>query len=97
MKTIITSDESWVCGFDPETKAQSSQRTTLRPKKAQVQSEVEVMLIVFFHHKGIVHHEYTPDGQTVIKEYYVQVLNWVRDVQCKQPAPWIQVCPELLG
>jgi len=25
MKTIITSDESWVCGYDPETKAQSSQ------------------------------------------------------------------------
>jgi len=24
MKTIITSDESWVYGYDPETKAQSS-------------------------------------------------------------------------
>jgi hypothetical protein len=34
MKTAITSDESWVCGYDPETKAQSSQRTTPRPKKA---------------------------------------------------------------
>ena len=72
MKTIITSDESWVCGYNTETKAQSSQRMTLRPKKArQVQSEVEVMLTVFFHHKGVVSHEYTPDGQTVIKEYYV--------------------------
>jgi len=25
MKTIITSDESWVCGYDLETKAQTSQ------------------------------------------------------------------------
>jgi hypothetical protein len=48
------------------------QKPTPRPKKAcQVQSEVEVMLTVFFDHKGIVHYEYTPDGQTVIKEYYV--------------------------
>ena len=72
MKTIITSDESWDCGYDPETKAQSSQRTTPRPKKVRhVQSEVEVMLTVFFVHKGIIHHKYTPDGQTVIKVYYV--------------------------
>jgi hypothetical protein len=71
MKTIITSDESWVCGYNPETEAQSSQRITPRPKKAcQVQSEVEVMSTVFFDHKGVCH-EYTPDGQTVIKEYYV--------------------------
>jgi hypothetical protein len=70
MKTLITSDESWVWGYDPETKAQSSQRMTLRPKKVhQVHSELEVMLTVFFDHKGIIHHEYTPDGRTVIKKY----------------------------
>jgi hypothetical protein len=28
MKTIITGDESWICGYDPETKGQSSQRKT---------------------------------------------------------------------
>jgi len=25
LNTVITGDESWVCGYDPETKAQSSQ------------------------------------------------------------------------
>jgi len=32
------------------------------------------MLTVFFDHEGIIHHEYTPDGQTVNKEYYIEVL-----------------------
>jgi len=35
IKTMITSDVSWVCEYDPEIKAQSSQRTTPRPKKAR--------------------------------------------------------------
>jgi len=36
MNILITDDESWVCGYDPETEAQSSQWKTLgfpRPKK----------------------------------------------------------------
>ncbi|XP_013792742.1 putative uncharacterized protein FLJ37770 [Limulus polyphemus] len=52
MNTIITGDESWVYGYDPETKSQSSQwkhSTSPRPKKArQVRSNVKVMLTVFF-------------------------------------------------
>jgi hypothetical protein len=72
MKTIITSDEVWVCGYNLETKAQSSQKVTLWPKKAcQVQSEVEVMLRVLFVHEGVIHHEYKLDGQTDAKEYNV--------------------------
>jgi hypothetical protein len=29
------------------------------------------MLMAFFDHEGVVHHDYAPDGQTVFKEYYV--------------------------
>ncbi|VVC38893.1 Transposase, type 1 [Cinara cedri] len=51
LKSIITGDETWVYGYDPETKVQSSQWKTPdspRPKKArQVQSQVKVMLTVF--------------------------------------------------
>jgi histone-lysine N-methyltransferase SETMAR len=87
---IITGDESWVYGYDPETKAQSSQWTcpsSPRPKKArQVRSNVKVMLTVFFDQEGIVHHEYAPQGQTITKEYYVQVLTHLRDaVRRKRP------------
>ena len=39
----------------------------------QAQSNVKVMLTVFFDFNGIVHHEFLPRGQTVNKEYYLQV------------------------
>jgi hypothetical protein len=49
---VITGDESWVYGYDPETKQQSSQwksPNSPRPKKTrQVRSSVKTMLIVFF-------------------------------------------------
>jgi len=52
LNTVITGDESWVYGYDPETKAQSSQwkhPSSPRPKKArQVCSNVKVLLTVFF-------------------------------------------------
>lgn len=71
LNTVITGDESWVYRYDPETKAQSSQwkhSSSLRPKKAwQVRSNVEVLLTVFLDSRGVVHHEYAPQGQTVTK------------------------------
>jgi hypothetical protein len=51
ISNIITGDETWVYGYDPETKQQSSQwklPNSPRPKKAgQVRSNVKSMLIVF--------------------------------------------------
>lgn len=58
-------------------------------KKAhQVQSKVKVMLRVFFDLEGIVHHEYTPDGQTLTRcttsklSVGCMVQCSVRDLQC---------------
>ena len=55
---IITGDEIWVYGFDPETKQQSSQWKSPefpRPKKArQSRTALKSMLIVFFDIRGIV-------------------------------------------
>ena len=52
LKTIITGDETWVYGYDPETKFQSSQCKYVespRTKKAwQVRSNVKVMMTCFF-------------------------------------------------
>ena len=52
LKKVITGDESWVYGYDPETKRQSSQwkrPDEPRPKKArQSRSHVKSMLIIFF-------------------------------------------------
>jgi hypothetical protein len=67
MSRIITGDETWVYGYDPETKLQSSQwrsPSSPRPKKAsQVRSKK--MLMVFFDIQGLVHCEFVPAGQTV--------------------------------
>ena len=47
LKKVITADESWVYGYDIETKAQSSQWK--RPEDS--------LLTVFFNCNGVVHHE----------------------------------------
>jgi len=66
MGQIITGDETWVYGYDPETKRQPSQWKSAEspgPKKArQVRSKVKVMLIDFFDTECIVHYEYVPQG-----------------------------------
>ncbi|UYV75720.1 hypothetical protein LAZ67_13001110 [Cordylochernes scorpioides] len=82
-----------VYGYDVETKAQSSQWKLPhepRPKKArQVRSNVEVLLTVFFDCRGVVHHEFLPQGRTVNKEYYLQVMRNLREKICqKRPDLW---------
>ena len=37
-------------------------------------SQVKVMLITFFDHQGMVHHEFVPQGQTVNQHFYKEVL-----------------------
>jgi len=47
------------------------------------------MLVVFFHWKGIVHHEFVPRGQMVNKQLYQEVLARLRDaVRRKRPELW---------
>jgi len=93
LKYIVTGDESWVYGYDPETKQLSPQwksPTSPRPKKGrQVRSKTKVMLLAFFDSEGIVHHEYAPDEQTINKEFYVEVLRRLREsVRWKRPEKW---------
>ncbi|UYV64301.1 hypothetical protein LAZ67_3000207 [Cordylochernes scorpioides] len=77
---IITGDETWVYGYDPETKPQSAE-----PKK----SRNKVLLVAFSDNKGIVHHEYLPAGQTVIKEMYLGILRRLREaIRKKRPEKW---------
>ncbi|GFU79594.1 protein GVQW3 [Trichonephila clavipes] len=85
MKLILTGDELWVYGYDPETKQQSSQWKTpgvhLGQRKHD-QSHVDCV----FHADGIVHHEYDPQGQTVNKEFYLDVMRRLREaVRRKRP------------
>ena len=69
LKKVITGDESWVYGYDPETKQQSShwkRPDKPRPTKArQSRSHVKSMLIIFFDCEGVVHYEFAPSGRTI--------------------------------
>lgn len=83
LSRIITGDESWCYGYDPETKQQSSQWTSPqspRPKKArQVRSATKTMLILFFDIHGIVHHEFVPPNRTVNSDFYCDVLRRLKE------------------
>lgn len=93
LSKVVTGDESWVYGYDPETKQQSSKRkspSSPRIKKFwQFKSNIKSMLICFFDKDGIVHKEFVPPGQTVSKEFYRDVLRRLReDMRRKRPEKW---------
>ena len=76
LDALVTCDESWI--HDPETKRQSSQWKhpgSHRPKKArQTKSTHKLLMIPFFDSTCVTYTHWVPTGQTVNKEYYVEVL-----------------------
>jgi len=83
LKNAITGDETWVYGYDVETKVQSSQcmgKLSPRPKKTKQQSlKREGEVDSFFYSKDIVHYELVPRGETANKELYLHVLKRLRE------------------
>jgi len=75
---VIKGDETWVCGYDHETRVQSSQwksPSLPRAKKVrQSRSNIKVVMIVFFDLDGIVQAEFVPRNTTVNSEYYKGLL-----------------------
>ena len=58
-------------------------------KKSQVRSHVKVVLTVFFDSEGVVHYELLPQGRTVNKEYYLEVMQRLCEaVRKKRPDAW---------
>jgi hypothetical protein len=49
------------------------------PRPKNVRIKVKVLLTVFFDCCGIVHHSYAPEGQTINKEYYLEVIHHLCD------------------
>jgi hypothetical protein len=103
LKTVITSDETWVYGHDPETKVQLSKwkhSSSPKPKKAQwVRSKVKVLLTNSFDYRGIVHHSYAPECQTINKEYYLEFIRHLHDAVRRGPRAidnFIMTMPRLI-
>jgi histone-lysine N-methyltransferase SETMAR len=93
VSSIITGDETWVYGYDPETKQHSSKwklPNSPRPRKAcQVRSNVKSMFIVFLDIQGIVHKDFVPPGQTISGKSNCEVLKQLREgIRCKHPDKW---------
>jgi hypothetical protein len=52
-------------------------------------SSTKTMLIVFIDIRSIVHHEFVPQGQTVNKKFYCEVLRRLREnIQRKRSDLW---------
>ncbi|UYV82351.1 hypothetical protein LAZ67_21001768 [Cordylochernes scorpioides] len=90
LKYVNTGDQTWVYGYDPETKRQSSQ--WLEPgeprlKKARViKSKLKCLLITLFDVKELVHYEFVPEVQAINQHYYLDVLRRLREaVRQKRP------------
>jgi len=86
----ITGDESWILGYDTETKRQSREWHTAnspRTKKARMsKSKIKSMLICFFHSQGIADNESVPPGRSVNQTFYREVLERPRKrVACERP------------
>ena len=90
---VITGDKTWVYGYDPEARVQSSQwksPSSPRAKKPrQSRSNIKVMLIVFFDLHGIVRADFVPRNTTVNSEYYKGLLERLRNnVRRNEPQKW---------
>ena len=95
LNSIIAEDETWCFRYDPTTKHQSAEwKSPASPKGKKVRfqkSKVKTMLVCFYDSKGIIHHEFVHEGQTVTGSFYLSVLErlWKRNrrVRLEYSAP----------
>ena len=58
-------------------------------RSAKCAANIKVMLTAFFNSRSVKHHDYAPQGQTIIREYYRDVLRRLHDaVWRKKPELW---------
>ena len=76
LDALVTCDENWIYCYDPEWKHAGSPR----PKKARQRKFTHKLLMIpfFFGSTGMIYMNWVPTGQTVNKEYYVEVLREFR-------------------
>lgn len=85
LRRFVTTDESWVHYYTPETKQSSQWKQAHSPpsKKAKTtRSAGKVVASVFSDATGIQLIDYVPTGQTITRQYYANLLE-----QLKQKRP----------
>ena len=82
LDALVTCNESWIYCYDPETKRQSSQWKHVGSprfnKARQSKSTHKTLMIPLFYSTGMIYMHWVPTGQTVNKEYYVEVFREFR-------------------
>lgn len=77
LRRVITTDETWLFFYDPETKQQSAVWKTPRsppPKKARVcKSAAKYMFLMFADMDGMILQHAVPHHETINAEYYSKV------------------------
>ena len=77
LDALVTCYESWIYCYDPETKRQSFQwKHAGSPRQSK--STHKLLMIPSFDSTGMIYMHWVPTGQTVNKEYYVEVLREFR-------------------
>jgi hypothetical protein len=83
LNRFITGDKTWCFLYDPQLKRQSATwklpSSPRKKKLRQDRSEGKVMLEMFFDSSGIVHMEFIPEGTTVNKHHYKEILHHLRN------------------
>lgn len=78
LKSIVTTDETWVHFFNPESQQQAKEwrhPSSPRPKRTrQLRSAGKVMATFFWDWKGVIHVDFLQQGRTVTAEYYSSLL-----------------------
>lgn len=65
------------------------QNKTRKQKFRLDRSRGKVMLEVFFDYRGLIHYEFIPEGRTVNKQLYTEILKRLRDaIRRKRPEKW---------
>jgi len=90
LNSIVAEDETLCFCYDLTTKCQSAEwKSPASPKGKKVRlqkSKVKTMLMCFNDSKGIIHHKFVPEGQTVTGSFYLSVVEglWKR-IRCVWP------------
>ena len=73
LNSIVAEDETWCFLYDPTPKCQSAEwKSSASPKGKKVRlqkSKVNTMLLCFCDSKGIIHHEFVPEGQMSLEVF----------------------------
>ena len=77
LSRLVTTDETWLYHYDPETKQQSMEwrhSSSPHPKKFQVQKSAgKVLASISWDQDGILLIDYLPKGHTTNVEYYLSL------------------------